>query len=160
MNSAREADKEGDVRGAIGLYEEVVVSGEADFTDILNLVVLYFSCMDLGYASAHSVGRNIEEIASSRALELISSAEKQYGSNDELLYWRSIIPYHGWSEPVPDWCLEGNSNMPYLYLARENPIAANIQHVRDLAVQVSDIEESERKRYIVGKIERVLKPQI
>jgi len=156
MNLAREADKKGHVREAISLYEELMTSGEAELTDMLNLIVLYFYCMDFGYASACSVGEDIEKIASSRALELVSLAEKQYGSNDEFLYWKSMIPYYGWGDPVPEWNLQGNSNIPYLYLAMENPTAENLQHIKDLAVQVSDIEESERKGYIVGKIEQIL----
>ncbi|MES9957651.1 MAG: hypothetical protein ABW086_11410 [Sedimenticola sp.] len=156
MNLAREADKNRNIREAINLYEELVASGEADLTDILNLVVIYFNCMDLGYASAHSVGTDIETVASSRALDLITCAEKQYGSNDELLYWKSMIPFHGWSEPVPKWKLQGDSDVPFLYLARENPNVINVQHVRALAEGMSDIDESERKRYLVGKIELVL----
>jgi len=156
MNLAREADKKRHVREAISLYETLVSSGKAELTDLLNLIVLYFYCMDLGYASACLVGKDIEKIASSRALELVSLAEKQYGTNDEFLYWRYMIPYYGWGEPVPKWNLQGNSNMPYLYLAMENPTAENLQYVRELAIQVSDIEESKRKGYILGKIEQML----
>ncbi|NKC13805.1 MAG: hypothetical protein GKR94_16945 [Gammaproteobacteria bacterium] len=158
MISAREADKNRSVREAIGLYEMLVAASEASLTEILNLIVLYFNCMDLGYASAYSVGKEVEATASSRALELISIAEQLFGSNDEFLYWKSMIPFYGWGEPVPEWCLEGNSNIPYLYLAREDPTATNIQHVRDLAVDILGIDESERKRYIEGKIEQVLYP--
>lgn len=158
MISAWEADKSRSVREAVSLYEKLVDAGEASLTEVLNLIVLYFNCMDLGYASAHSVGKEIEAIASSRALELISIAERLFGSNDELLYWKSMIPFYGWGEPVREWCLEGNSNVPYLYLARENPTTTNIQHVKDLAVEISGIDESERKRYIEGKVEQVLYP--
>lgn len=158
MTSAREADKNRTISEAIILYEKLVVSGEAKITDFLNLIVIYFNCMDFGYSSAHSVGTEVEAIASSRALELISDAEKRFGSNDELVYWKHMIPFYGWGEAVPEWDLEGNSHIPYLYLAREEPKAMNIQHVRELALEISGADDSERKRYIEGKIEQIIHP--
>ena len=158
MNLAEQADKSRSIREAIGLYERRIETRQASSTEVLNLIVLYFNCMDFGYASTHSVGKHIETIASSRALELIPIAERLRASNDELIYWKSMIPFHGWSEPVSDWCLKGDSNVPYLYLAREDPSASNVEHVRELAVEISGIEDSERKRYLEGKIEQVLFP--
>ena len=158
MISAWEADKNRSVREAIELYERLVTANELSLTGILNLIVLYFNCMDLGYASSHSIGKEVEAIASSRALELVSIAEQRFGYDDELLYWKSMIPFYGWGEPVPEWSLKGSSSVPYLYLAMENPTAANIQHLRDLAVKISGIDKSERKRYIEGKIEQALDP--
>ena len=158
MSMATEADKKRSINEAIELYEQLVAADKATLIDFLNLIVLYFNCLDLGYTSAHSIGKKVESNASTRALELISIAERRFGSHDELLYWRSMIPFIGWGEPVPEWCLEGNSNVPYLYLARENPTTVNIQRVKDLALEISDASESERKRYIKGKIDQLLNP--
>lgn len=156
MNSARHADKERRVREAIILYEELLTSGGAELQDFLNLIVLYFNCMSLGYAWALKVGVDIETIASSRALELISLAERAYGPGDELTYWKSMIPFHGWSEPVPEWTLRGDSEVPYIYFAQENPSESNIHHIKSLEAIVSGLEDSERKRYLAGKVEVIL----
>lgn len=156
MNSARLADKEGRVREAIRLYEELLKSGGVELTDVLNLIVLYFNCMDLGYASTLKVGVDIEAIASTRALELISLAERAYGLGDELTYWKSMIPFHGWSEPVSEWNLRGDSEIPYIYLALENPSEANIQHIKLLEESLSNFDDSERKRYLIGKVDVIL----
>lgn len=156
MKTAREADKEKEILTAIRLYEEMLDSGDAELIDYLNLTVIYFNCMDLGYASAHKVGRDIEERASSRALEILDIAEKLFGANDELTFWRVMIPFHGWSEPVPQFSLRGDSDVPYLFLASENPTQYNFEKLRSLEKYTDSIDECERKRYLVGKIHQII----
>lgn len=156
MNSARLADKKKRVREAIILYEELLKSGGAKYQDILNLIVLYFNCMDFGYFWAHKVGTDIQAVASSRALELVTLAEIKYGHCDELTYWKTMIPFYGWSEPVPEWSLRGDSEVPYIYLATEDPTEVNIQHIKLLEESLSSLDDSERKRYLAGKVELIL----
>jgi len=159
MNSAELADADGKLATAIDLYEEVIKGKTVKgMTDYLNLICIYFQCMDIGYASGLKLRPEVEANASARALELIKLAKVEFGRNDELEYWGKIIPYFGWGEPIENWNLDGSSNIPYLYLASENPTTFNIQCVKDLALEISDINESERKRYIKGKIAQVLSP--
>lgn len=156
MNYAREADRKREIQTAIGLYEELLTGGNAELIDYLNVIVLYFKCMDLGYASAHKIGQEIERIASTRALEVVCMAEKKYGSSDELTYWKVMIPFHGWSEPVPPLSLAGDSNVPYLYLASEEPSEENKEKVKLLVEEVSTLIDSERSRYLKAKAMQIL----
>lgn len=156
MNMAREADLKNKASDAIRLYEQLVAAGESELIDLLNLIVLYFRCMDIGFSATHQIGVEIEAISSSRALELVAIAEEKFGESDELLYWKSMIPYHGWGEPVPPWNLRGDSLVPYLFLAREFPNAENLARVRELMREVASMEESERKRYLIGNSRLVL----
>ena len=159
MNSAQLADANGELATAIDLYEGAIRSKTTiKLTDYLNLICIYFQCMDFGYASGLKLRPEVEANASARALELIELAKARFGRSDELEYWGKIIPHFGWGEPIDNWNLDGSSMMPYLYLASENPTTFNIQCVKDLALEISDANESERKRYIDGKIAQVLSP--
>jgi hypothetical protein len=77
---------------AIRLYEELVARGDAELIDYLNLIAIYFNCLDFGYVSAVKVGSEVEKNCSSRAFELIDEAELKFGFNDELIFWRGYIP--------------------------------------------------------------------
>jgi hypothetical protein len=153
INVARLADSQGNVTEAISLYESLIVEGSAEFIDYVNLICIYFNCLDLGYASARKVGAEIEKNCSTRAFELIDEAEEKFGKNDELTFWRSYIPYLGWGDEIGEWDLQGNSLVPYVYLALEFPTDENIQKARQLYSELEKIEDSERKNLFMGRLE-------
>ena len=148
LNVARLADSQRNVTEAISLYESLIVDGSAEFIDYVNLICIYFNCMDCGYASARKVGVDIETKCSTRALELIDEAEKKFGQNDELTFWMSYIPYFGWGDEIDEWDLQGNSLVPYIYLASKYPTDENVQKARQLYSELERIEDSERKNYL------------
>ena len=66
-NAARIADRKGMIPEAIRLYEELIFRGSAELIDYLNLIVIYFNCLDFGYVSAVGVDSEIEQNCSTRA---------------------------------------------------------------------------------------------
>jgi hypothetical protein len=89
-------------------------------------------------------------------LELLAMAEDRYGESDEISYWKSMIPYYGWGETVPQWNLRGDSLVPYIYLAKEFPNEENLARVKRIALELTSLDESERKRYLIGNVAQAL----
>lgn len=150
---ARLADKQHDIQNAIDLYESSITRGSAEFLDYANLICLYFNCLSLGYAAANNIREDIRISCSTRAFELIDDAEEKFGKNDELTFWRSYIPFLGWGDEIGEWDLQGNSLVPYVYLALEFPTDENIQKARQLYLELEKIEDSERKNLFMGRLE-------
>ncbi len=156
-SSALKADEDGLVLTAVSLYEESLQGTKVSLLHYLNLICLYFNCMDFGYATAHNVGGEIESKASTRALELVLEAEVKFGANDELTFWRNYIPYIGWGEDPDGWTLSGDSLAPYIYISRENPTEENLLKARLFFEKISEIDGSERKRLFLARLESILK---
>jgi hypothetical protein len=151
--AARIADQKGLIPDAIRLYEELVASGDAELIDYLNLIAIYFNCLDFGYVSAVKVGSEIEENCSSRSFELIDEAELKFGFNDELTFWRGYIPFLGLGDEIGEWELRGDSLVPYVYLSRENPTEENIQKAKQLYNDLEKTQESQRRELLMSKLE-------
>lgn len=156
-NLAREADRKEETAKAIGLYEHLIKDNSAEFLDYLNLICLYFNCLDFGYSAALNIPIEIEGTAGTRALELVSEAEVKFGKNDELTFWRSYIPFLGWGDEVGEWDLRGDSLVPYIYLALEFPTDENIQKALQLYSELGEIEDSQRKELFMGRLEDIIK---
>ena len=157
INAARIADQKGLIPDAIRLYEELVASGVTELIDYLNLIVIYFNCLDFGYASAVKVDREVEKNCSNRALQLIDIAELKFGFNDELTFWRAYIPFLGWGDEIGKLQLRGDSLIPYVYLARENPTEENIQKAKQLYKDIEKLQGSQRRELFMSKLEIFLK---
>lgn len=153
INSARLADRDGFIPEAIKLYEGLVKKGTAEFIDYLNLICIYFNCLDFGYVSATGINSDIEKNCSTRAFELIDEAELKFGPNDELTFWKGFIPFLGWGDEIGYWKLRGDSLVPYVYLARENPTNENIKKAKQLYKELEKIEDSQRKELFMGRLE-------
>ncbi len=156
ISEARIADKEGEIAKAIELYERTIRSGLASVLDYYNLICLYFNCMSFGYTSAHKVDKQVEVIASTRALELIAQAITKFGQSDELTFWKFYVPYIGWGDDDDEMTIAGDSFVPYIFIAAEHPTDENLCKVKILQSEISDIFDSERKRFFLARIESIL----
>jgi len=152
-NKARDLDRMREVPEAIVEYENLIAGNKAEILDYLNLICIYFNCMDLGYASSRKISIEVERNSSTRALELLNEAEFKFGRNDELTYWKKIIPFYGWGENIGDWDLVDDSLVPYEYIVLESPTVENVKKAQMLIKQFELIEDSERKRFILGRLQ-------
>jgi len=138
-------------------YEIAINETDSDLELFLNLAVLYFVCVDYGYASFHNLSEDFVTAAFDRALEIIDKAEERFGNHTELRFWRLYFSYiysdESINQSIEDLILEGDSLMPYIYLytsSGKKKYAEEMQKLLDLVKDAS----TERKRYVLSIIEK------
>jgi hypothetical protein len=133
-------------------YEIAIKKSDADLELFLNLAVLYFECLDFGYAAHHKLSDRFVQGAGLRILEVIKEAEDRFGPHSELDFWRLYFNYiYGGCEPFDNECEElvvrGDSLVPYVYLFTSSGKKHYQQKAEELLELVKD-GLTERKRYI------------
>jgi hypothetical protein len=96
---AVEADVSGDIRLAIDLYEELVVSAEATIRDYVNLAFLYWQCTEFGFASAMKLDEDFIARSEQRHVDMLGEAEERFGPNPEVQFWRRYLAWAYLGEP-------------------------------------------------------------
>lgn len=74
-------------------YEKVIAASDADFDTFMNLAVLYFVCLDAGYATHHGLSPDFINLAWERAYELLDEAESRFGKQAEIAFWRHYFRF-------------------------------------------------------------------
>ena len=69
-------------------YEEVLGTEHLSLDTMLNAAVLYFVCLDGGYAAAHHLPETFLTTAWERAFELLNQADSLYHQPPEVEFWR------------------------------------------------------------------------
>ncbi|MDH3604508.1 MAG: hypothetical protein OEU26_33290 [Candidatus Tectomicrobia bacterium] len=106
---------------AAQVYEKVIAASDADFDTFMNLAVLYFVCVDGGYATHHGLSREFINDAWERAYELLDEAESRFGKQSEITFWRYYFRFVVLGEaPLIETCKDllqsGSSLVPSFYL--------------------------------------------
>lgn len=138
-------------------YEEVIAKPDAPLEGFLNLIVLYFQCLDGGYLSYHNLNNKFVEKAGIRINELFSIAETKFGKSPESEFWRCYINYIYLGEPTfTDTCKRllttSETLLPYLHLFMESQGKNYKAEMKALYEQVKE-GDTERKRYIKSVLE-------
>ncbi len=138
-------------------YEISICAADADLDLYLNLAVLYFECMDFGYAAHHHLSENFVSGAWDRAFQVLARAEERYGRHAEIEFWRMYIPYiYGGGEPIDDACKDlarrEESLVPYMYLFTSSGKKKYAEQAQELLNLVKD-GITERERYIKSILE-------
>jgi hypothetical protein len=102
-------------------YEETIAASDADFDTFMNLAVLYFVCVDGGYATYHGLSQEFMNHAWERAYELLDKAESRFGKQSEIAFWRHYFRFVVLGEaPFIETCehllQSGASLVPSFYL--------------------------------------------
>ena len=102
-------------------YEEAIAASDADFDTFINLAVLYFVCVDGGYATHHGLSQEFINHAWERAYELLDEAESRFGNQSEIAFWRHYFRFVVLGEaPFVETCAHllqsGASLVPSFYL--------------------------------------------
>lgn len=118
---AKIADARDYPREAALAYEIVLQQYEANLDTFLDLAVLYFVCTDFGYSAHHHLLPEFSAKAYERALEILDKAEKRFGQETEISFWRQYFQYVVLGdEPFVETCEQlvhsGSSLIPYFYL--------------------------------------------
>ncbi len=147
--------------GAAQAYEEAITASEADFDTFMNLAVLYFVCVDGGYATHHGLSQAFMHKAWGRAYELLDEAESRFGPQAEIAFWRHYFRFVVLGEaPFLDTCEQlfhsGFSLVPSFYLftsPRGEKYRPQAQQLLELVKDGS----TAKKRYIRSLLDKRLK---
>jgi hypothetical protein len=74
-------------------YEAAIAASDADFDTFMNLAVLYFVCVDGGYATHHGLSQEFINYAWERAYEVLDEAESKFGQQSEITFWRHYFRF-------------------------------------------------------------------
>jgi hypothetical protein len=138
-------------------YEIAINAPDAEVELFLNLAVLYFECVDVGYAAHHHLSENFVSGAWIRAFEILKAAEARFGNQTELEFWRLYFSFiYSGEEPIDDACRKlaerKDSFIPYLYLFTSSGKKKYLEEASKLLQAVKD-GDTERKRYIKSVLE-------
>lgn len=103
-------------------YELALRDDSSTLEDHLNLAVLYFTCLDFGYAATHRLAMPFVNAAHNRCREVLDLAELRFGTRGEILFWRRYfdVAELGEVEPPETWlklAQLGDTDLPFVYLA-------------------------------------------
>lgn len=138
-------------------YEIATTAPDAELELFLNLAVLYFECVDSGYATHHRLLEDFVSGAWTRAFETLQVAENRFGSQTEIEFWRLYFSFiYSDEEPIDDACRKlvdrKDSLVPYLYLFTSSGKKKYLEEAGELLQIVKD-GDTERKRYIKSVLE-------
>lgn len=140
-------------------YEIAIASGDLELDLILDLAVLYFVCVDFGYATRHQLSREFVYSAWIRAFQILEVGDKQTGNRTELQFWkhyfRSVyLKDEGIEELSVRLVQRNDSPLPAMYLY----LAGNTEF-KDKTLELLESVKSgatERERYVRSIIEAQL----
>jgi hypothetical protein len=161
IDRARAADAEDRPLDAIEAYESAVTDPMADESAFLDLAVLYFECLDFGYASAHKLPASLQEHAYERAMAVLDAAEGRFGKTVELEFWRRYIPFAALGDPPFDhdarmlFARGARTASFYLWSLTDDPKIA--EAARAVLAEVA-AGRTARERYVRGVLQSKVKP--
>jgi len=88
LSAARAFDRQDAPVQAIAAYENAIAAGEYDLAVLLDLVALYFTVLDPGYAAAKGVSGPLRDGGFPRLQELLGLAQAMYGRREEVEFWQ------------------------------------------------------------------------
>jgi hypothetical protein len=101
-------------------YEKLISDGKYSIELCINLAVLYFVCLDGGYAAYHNFTREFLDNSFERAGQVLDLAESRFGKQDEIEFWRRYLRIRVLGEPETSMdenqFIHSKSLIPFFYL--------------------------------------------
>lgn len=144
-------------------YEIAIGNPDANLDLFLNLAVLYFECLDFGYASHHRLSERFTSGAWDRAFIILNKAGERFGRQTEIEFWRLYFAHiYSGEELTTNACEElargKDSLIPYMYLFTSSEDKRFLEEARELYESVKD-GATQRRRYIKSVLEPTLRRQ-
>lgn len=103
---ARDLDREERIVEAAWAYEIATREEDTGLDASLDLVALYLSAQDLGFASRHRLSPQWSAAAARRGVEVLDAAEQRLGKLGEIDAWRLYLRERVAYEDIPDHAYE------------------------------------------------------
>ena len=139
-------------------YEEAVIQPNTNLDVYLDLAVLYLELLDGGVAAHYHLSVEFQERAWNRFDELLDEAEREFGQETEIGFWRRYFHFiHLGEEPFPEeagrMARAGTSLVSYFHLwMLPSGKRQYREQAQALFEQVKD-GSTPRKRYIRSILE-------
>jgi len=135
-------------------YEVAIRAPDASLDLFLNLVAIYYSANDFGYAAARDLDRTFADAAYYRAIEILDEATVRFRGHPEVATWRLLLEERVvGAEPEPG-SYENLASHPQALLAPllalEPP--ATTARLAEISRSLADpsLRETERGRYLAS----------
>lgn len=159
LDSARLADRSGDLQVAAREYEACVVEGGA-IDAYVNLAVLYWQTTDFGFSTAAKLTPTFIAQAGRRFPELLTEAHLRFPGSTEVEFWDHYVR---WADLGEDFALDTCRHLlerdpatlvPAMFLFAQTGECK--EQAMELAARCR-ADGTTRARYIVSVVEGVLK---
>jgi len=102
-------------------YEIAITDTRSDLALHLDLAALYFTASDTGYAATHHLSQEFADVAYDRGMAILADAQRRFGANAEIEFWRLYLREHVLGELVPreaylKLAFTNETRLPYLAL--------------------------------------------
>lgn len=91
LSLAIELDRDGKLVEAAWAYELAIQGGPLPLDASLDLVGIYLTCADAGYAASEELPMHFVDAAYSRAHEVLASCSERYANHPEVAAWRLFL---------------------------------------------------------------------
>lgn len=145
---------------AASAYEKLIQSGGGDISAHLNLAVLYFECIDFGYAAHHNLEDSFVRNSLVRAYKTLDQAEQKFGRYNEVDFWRYYFGFiYLGVEPdldaVQEWLREGPSLIPLFHLLMLSS-GDSVRRAAEELLESIQPARTERLRYVASVLESTI----
>lgn len=140
-------------------YEIALAQGDMELDLVLDLAVLYFVCLDFGYATRHNLPEEFVSGAWTRAFQVLEVGNDRFGANTDLEFWKcyfsSVYVRDEGIEDLSARLLHNSDSLlpaAYLFLAGEKEFEGQALELLESVKNGS----TERERYIKSILEAEL----
>lgn len=152
LECARDLDRDERIVEAAWAYEIAARDGDSGLDVSLDLVALYLSAQDLGFASRHRLSSLWSAAAGRRGVEVLDAAEARFGKLGEIDAWRLYMRERVAYEDIPESAYEevaARTNAPMAYF-RLYVASGGLRYRKELKPLLELIRQpvTERQRYL------------
>ena len=147
------------VERAIYGYEQALKVPDAQVEAYINLICLYWQCVDFGFASYHKLSDSFDQVWD-KCFALLSEAEQLFPRHGELLFWRHYIVWAELNEAFHyEECLAlaqmPNASLVPYFRIYSPPNPEYEAQAREL-LRICEAQPTAKNRYIISVLRKKL----
>ena len=137
-------------------YEAAFSKNEGDVRDYINAAVLLFDIQDPGTIHHHDIPQDTVDAAFGKSLNFLEKAEKIFGPNPEIDFWKEYFAFALHGEPSFEDearnMMEQGTDIPCFYIISDASDLEMLEHCRNLLKEVKE-GRTAKEHYIKSVLE-------
>jgi hypothetical protein len=143
---------------ALVKYEMAFSNNEGELKDYINAAVLLFVIQDYGTVFHHKIPQGIVDEAWGKSMNFLENAEKLFGPNPEIDFWKPYFAFALHGEPSFEdearRMMKKGTDIPCFHIISDANDLEMLEKCRSLFKEVSS-GETAKERYIKSVLEAV-----